>query len=172
LYLGERLIYNNAGFIFGFLKTSTEIRPVLVLNNLDIQYNQYEKIIYSFALQNRGILKGEGINFVKRGSASAGTFCYPRIAIYDNNVNYKSDKLKLIPYKNQFTEETQALENYVDYSILVRGGRPFITLKLTDKNNFSNILNNVNYHYRIEYRVSRANEMLYLDAKNVARDNS
>ena len=172
LYLGEHLIYNNAGFIFGFLKTSTEIRPVLVLNNLDIQYNQYEKITYSFALQNQGILKGDGINFVKRGSASAGTFCYPRIAIYDNNVNYKSDKLKLIPYKNQFTEETQALENYVDYSILVRGGRPFITLKLTDKNNFSNILNNANYHYRIEYRVSRANEMLYLDAKNVARDNS
>ena len=172
LYLGERLIYNNAGFIFGFLKTSTEIRPVLVLNNLDIQYNQYEKITYSFALQNQGILKGDGINFVKRGSASAGIFCYPRIAIYDNNVNYKSDKLKLIPYKNQFTEETQALENYVDYSILVRGGRPFITLKLTDKNNFSNILNNANYHYRIEYRVSRANEMLYLDAKNVARDNS
>ena len=172
LYLGERLIYNNAGFVFGFLKTTDGIKPILVLNNLDIQYNQYEKIIYSFALQNIGILKGEGINFVKRGSASAGTFCYPRIAIYDNNVNYKSDKLKLIPYKNQFTEETQALENYVDYSILVRGGRPFITLKLTDKNNFSNILNNVNYHYRIEYRVSRANEMLYLDAKNVARDNS
>ena len=172
LYLGERLIYNNAGFIFGFLKTSTEIRPILVLNNLNIQYNQYEKITYSFALQNRGILKGDGINFVKRGSASAGIFCYPRIAIYDNNVNYKSDKLKLIPYKNQFTEEAQALENYVDYSILVRGGRPFITLKLTDKNNFSNILSNENYHYHIEYRVSRANEMLYLDAKNVAKDNS
>ena len=173
LYLGERLIYNNAGFIFGFLKTSTKIKPVLVLNNLNIQYNQYEKITYSFALQNRGVLKDDSneINFIREGSSSE-TFCYPRIAIYDNNVNYKSDKLKLIPYKDQFTEETQALENYVDYSILVRGGRPFITLKLTDKNNFSNILSNENYHYRIEYRVSRANEMLYLDAKNVARDNS
>jgi hypothetical protein len=30
----------------------------------------------------------------------------------------------------------------------------------------------MDWHYRIEYRISRANEMLYLDAKNVARDNA
>jgi hypothetical protein len=61
------------------------------------------------------------------------------------------------------------LIKYEDYTILTRNGRPCFTLKLTDINNLDVILN---YNYRIEYRISRANEMLYLDAKNVARDNS
>jgi excinuclease ABC subunit C len=42
---------------------------------------------------------------IEEGS-NTDIWCYPRIFIYDNNVNYKSDKLRIIPYKDTFTEET------------------------------------------------------------------
>ena len=162
-YLGERLLYNNAGFVLGFINDNT---PILLLNNKDILYNQYKTIEYIIS-KNEEHLSGT-LGLIKEGS-NTNTWCYPRIFIYDNNVNYKSDKLRIIPYKDTFTEEIQALTKYEDYTILIRNGRPCFTLKLTDINNLDVILN---YNYRIEYRISRANEMLYLDAKNVARDNS
>ena len=162
-YLGERLLYNNAGFILGFINNNT---PILLLNNKDILYNQYKTIEY--IISKDGERLSGTLGSIKEGS-NTDTWCYPRIFIYDNNVNYKSDKLRIIPYKDTFTEETQALIKYEDYTILTRNGRPCFTLKLTDINNLDVILN---YNYRIEYRISRANEMLYLDAKNVARDNS
>ena len=43
-YLGERLVYNNAGFVFGFLKENNIITPILLLNNLDIDYSRYKKV--------------------------------------------------------------------------------------------------------------------------------
>ena len=162
-YLGERLLYNNAGFILGFINNNT---PILLLNNKDILYNQYKTIEYIISKDGKQLSGTLGP--IEEGS-NTDTWCYPRIFIYDNNVNYKSDKLRIIPYKDTFTEETQALIKYEDYTILTRNGRPCFTLKLTDINNLDVILN---YKYRIEYRISRANEMLYLDAKNVARDNS
>lgn len=176
-YLGERLLYNNAGFIFSFLEKTDDrtgnkvLKPVLLLNNQDIRYDLYKKITYSFSAQLKGTLKDseQGINYYVTGNADNGITVFPRIIIRDANVNYKSDKLKIIPYETTFTEETQALENYVDYSILIRGGRPHFNLKITNKNNLITILQ---YNYCIEYRISRANEMLYLDAKNVAKDNS
>ena len=171
LYLGERLLYNDAGFIFGFLKNKyEEIKPVLVLNNLNISYDRYKKISYSFSSYDKIILKDNNDPSIIITKPSDGwEFCYPRIVIYESNVNHKSDTLKIIPYKQIFTEETQKLANYEDYTILIRGGRPHITLKITKENNLNTIMN---WHYRIEYRISRANEMLYLDAKNVARDNA
>lgn len=162
-YLGERLLYNNAGFVLGFINDNT---PILLLNNKDILYNQYKTIEYIISKDGEH-LSGT-LGSIQEGS-DTNTWCYPRIFIYDNNVNYKSDKLRIIPYKDIFTEETQALVKYEDYTILTRNGRPCFTLKLTDVNNLDVILN---YNYRIEYRISRANEMLYLDAKNVARDNA
>lgn len=165
-YLGERLLYNNAGFIFGFLKKDNEVKPILVLNNLDISYNKYQKIIYSFSGQKRQEIP---ISCKKNDGEIAGTFCYPRIIIYDPNVNYKSDQLKIISYLDQLTQENQPLENYKDYTILTRNGKPHFTLKITNSNSINKILE---YKYQIDYRISRANEMLYLDAKTVAYDNA
>ena len=165
-YLGERLVYNNAGFVFGFLKENNTITPVLLLNNLDISYSRYKKIQYSFNGDNRGVIAN---NLRIDTPPTNAIFCYPRIIIYDSNVNYDSDNLKIIPYTGTLTEETQKLEKFYDYTILVRGGKPHFTLKITENNNLNKILN---YSYHIEYQISRANEMLYLDAKNVARENS
>lgn len=165
-YLGERLVYNNAGFVFGFLKEDNTITPVLLLNNLDITYSRYKKVQYSFNGDNRGVIA----NNLRIDTPPANAiFCYPRIIIYDSNVNYDSDNLKIIPYTGTLTEETQKLEKFHDYTILIRGGKPHFTLKITENNNLNKILN---YSYHIEYQISRANEMLYLDAKNVARENS
>ena len=165
-YFGERLIYNNAGFVFGFLKENNIITPILLLNNLDINYSRYKKIQYSFNGDNRGVIA----NNLRIDTPPANAiFCYPRIIIYDSNVNYDSDNLKIIPYTEILTEETQKLEKFYDYTILVRGGKPHFTLKITKNNNLNKILS---YSYHIEYQISRANEMLYLDAKNVARENS
>lgn len=165
-YLGERLVYNNAGFIFGFLKENNAITPILVLNNLDIDYARYKKVQYSFNGNDRGVINNNlRINIPPSGAV----FCYPRIIIYDSNVNYDSDNLKIIPYTGALTEETQKLEKFYDYTVLIRSGKPHFTLKITKNNNLNKILN---YSYHIEYQVSRANEMLYLDAKNVARENS
>jgi hypothetical protein len=93
------LLYNDAGFFHGFLKDKNgTVFPVLVIDNLDIDFSQYTNIYYSFGAQ------GEQ-HTVKLAEASAKdyTFVYPRIIIYDSNVNYKSDQLKLIPYENSFT---------------------------------------------------------------------
>lgn len=170
IYLGERLIYNNAGFIFGFLKEDNIITPIILLNNKDIQYNQYEDIDFIiYNSNNETKINTFTTDQILNQGSSEDEFCYPRIFVYDNNVNYKSDKLHIISYENNLTEENQPLTKYEDYTILTRNGRPCFTLKLTNANNLNNILN---YKYRIEYRISRANEMLYLDAKNVAYDNS
>ena len=161
----DLLLYNDAGFFHGFLKDSSgKIIPVLVIDNLDIDFSQYTGgIQYSFRTEN------EQHTVELQTNASDYTFVYPRIIVYDSNVNYKSDRIKLIPYETNFTIETQELENYKDYSILVRNGKPCFNLKITQNNSLNKIMD---WHYRIEYRISRANEMLYLDAKNVARDNS
>ena len=160
----DLLLYNEAGFFHGFLKDSKKnVFPVLILDNLDIDFSNYPNIAYSFGTQ------GEQHSVAISNDAENFVFVYPRIMIYDSNVNYKSDKIKIIPYETTFTPETQQLENYKDYNILVRGGKPCFNLKITQANDLAKIMD---WSYRIEYRVSRANEMLYLDAKTVARDNA
>jgi len=53
--------------------------------------------------------------------------------------------------------------------VLSRKGQAYITLKVTQNNTFDYILNGP---YRLDYQISHANEMLYLDAIQVAKDNS
>ena len=167
-YLGERLIYNDAGFIFSFIKTNEKIIPVLLFNNTAIEYSRYSDIAYSFS-------DGNIVTFAKNSNIvydTEFTILYPRIAIYDDNVNYESDNLTIQNYpnaKNYDEENATLLEKYTDYSVLIRNGKPFFTLRFNNINDFYTILN---YGYRINYQVSRANEMLYLDAKEVAFDNS
>lgn len=164
--LPERLLYENAGFIFAFIKRSgdTDIRPALLLNNTSVAYDDYDMITYSF--------QGEALsNVALERKSGSYTLYYPRIAVFDNHVNYFSDNLKITSYRgtNYKEQEAKLLKKYEDYHVLTRQGKPYFTLKITDVNTLDDILNG-NYH--ISYQLSRANEMLYLDAKEVARDNS
>lgn len=166
-YLGDRLLYNNAGFIFAFITDGASIKPVLLLNDTNIDYSNYENFSYSFVGKT-------GYNDINTSLVKYTTYemRYPRIIIYNSNVNYDSDLLTIVPYEHTYpTEEDKVvpLKKYYDYSILIRGGMPHFTMKITNTNHIYNILN---HFYRINYQISRANEMLYLDAKTVARDNS
>ena len=166
-YLEERLLYENAGFIFAFIKSENQSRiiPVLLLNNTTIDYDVYQSRTYSFQGTQ------ESATALGKVTGMAYTLYYPRIAIFDNHVNYLSDNLKIYTYRRTPFDEVEGklLTKYEDYSVLTRHGKPYFTLKITDTNTLSDIING---YYYIKYQLSRANEMLYLDAKQVARDNS
>ena len=167
-YLNERLIYEDAGFIFAFikLKNNSNIIPVLLLNDNTIDYGAYPNISYSF----QGVAPSVGQPSLDISGPAAYTLYYPRIAIFNDHVNYLSDNLKIATYKGSYDEKTaKLLEKYEDYHVLSRHGKPYFTLKVTNTNTLDDILNG---NYYIKYQLSRANEMLYLDAKEVARENS
>lgn len=157
-YLGVYKIYPNAGFIysFGMLGGSTEVTPMLLLNSSEINYSIYKQIGYSFG---DGPLEASTLSKVNKSF----TICHPRIIIAKNNVNYNDDLLTI-------TEETkEPLTKFEDYSVLLRKGWPCFTLKVTENTTPYALLNN---NYTITYRISQANEMLYRDALEVARENS
>lgn len=163
-YLGERLLYNNAGYIFAFIRLGTgSVEPVLLLNDRAINYTKYDTISYSFSDN----ATTTGLSII---TPTSYVLYYPRIIISDSNVNYKSDLFTIEGYEGAYNSETSAkLKRYEDYIILTRGGKPYITLKVKNNNNFSSIIGG---KYYLFYQISRANEMLYLDAKEVARENS
>lgn len=165
-YLGERLLYNNAGFFIGFYKKDGINTPVIILNNIKIPYEKYSTIYTSFIGEENIEKIWEKTDKITNlpSDPDGAIFCYPRIVINENNVNYKSDRLIL-----SISGKDEPLEKYKDYSILLRQGKPYLTLKLTSNNNISNILSNT---YLLKLPISRANEMLYLDAKSVSRDNA
>lgn len=162
-YLGERYIYNNAGFIFAFIKEQGEnkIKPVLLLNNTSINYLKYQSISYSFS--DTGVVGSIDSGII---TPAAYTLYYPRIALINNNVNYDSDQLMV---EVGVGENAKVLEKFTNYTILLRDGKPYITLKITNDCSIGDILSN---SFKVVYQISRANEMLYLDAKEVARENS
>lgn len=165
-YLGERLLYNNAGFVFAFIKqkSKTEIEPVILFNNNDINYSKYNDLYYTFTAGN----SHEFINSTIYDDDY--TLYYPRIIISSKNVNYKSDLFTLETYGGDYQEELATkLTKYEDYSIVLKGAKPHITLKINNHNRLIDIIQN---KYHIIYQISRSNEMLFLDAQNVARENS
>jgi hypothetical protein len=138
-YLGERLLYNNAGFIIAFIKLQTEIEPVLLLNENSINYKKYTTIGYSF---------GDSTTIVNLTvePATEYTLYYPRIIISDKNVNYKSDLFTIETYTGTYaSENAKKLIRYQDYVALVRGGKPHITLKINNSHNLSDILDGKYY---------------------------
>ena len=167
-YLSTYKIYPNTGFIYGFIsqekiaedstdKTTTAVKPVLLLNNPEINYSIYKQINYSFG--NESVVPS-----LLYKTNEELVICYPRIVITKNNVNYDDDLLTI-------TEENveKALVKFEDYSVLLRNGQPRFNLKVT-KNTTPYAL--LNKNYTIAYRISQANEMLYRDALEVARENS
>lgn len=154
--LGELTLSHNAGFVFAYLKkkvsTITTILPVLLLNDTTINYKQYETITWKL---------GDNSGSFKITENTGYQICYPRITIQKKDVNYDADTLTI--------SCGSVLEKFVDYSVLLRKGYPYFTLKPTDTNSFKNVLHSF---YAITYQVSQANQMLYRDALEVAIENS
>lgn len=154
-YVGDYVLYENAGFVVAYMYMDGLVKPVALLNDDDIPYDNYtsaylkmenpEKVLVfsNYAIENTNKYE----------------LCYPRIFLSKDNILYDADTLTIT--------KGDTLEKFTDYSILLRGGKPYITLK-----NFTPHVYSANATYRVSYQVSRANEMLYLDAMQVAKDNS
>lgn len=166
--LGDYLLYNNAGFIFSFKHNeNNELTPILLLNNdkLFSEYRKYNRLAYSFQGETVVTLI-EGI--IQDYPNIAYSIYFPRILLAEDNVIYTSDTLTITIGKDENAIE---LKKYYDYSVLLHEGKTCITLKLTGNNPFYNLVD-ASIIYNINYRVSQANEALYIDAKQVAKDNS
>lgn len=192
--LRQRTLYNNAGYVFSFIKEKAvgNIVPVLLLNDSTIPYEGYSdkkiddtdgsviesytvRIAYDFSnseTDTTALLDAVPV-YPTDGGGDENNYIvyYPRIVLNNQNVNYQSDLLTISTYSDEAYNENNAklLTKFIDYNILLRDGKPYITLKITENHTINNILNS-NYH--IFYQISRANEMLYLDAKEVAYENS
>lgn len=166
--LGDYLLYNNAGFIFSFKRNeNNELTPILLLNNdkLFSEYRKYNRLAYSFQGETVVTLI-EGI--IQDYPNTAYSIYFPRILLAEDNVVYTSDTLTITVGKDENATE---LKKYYDYSVLLHEGKTCITLKLTGNNPFYNLVD-ASIIYNVNYRVSQANEALYIDAKQVAKDNS
>lgn len=165
--LADYCLYNNAGFVFAFLdRGNGDCRPVLLFNNDELLtvYPNYKRLAYSFAGENNIIpMDGWLIENTDRFE-----LCYPRFYIAENNVFSFQDTLKLSIING---EELTELRKYYDFAVLLRGGKVYVTLKITGDNPFWKVISTTD-KYQLNYRTSRANEQLYLDAKEVARDSS
>lgn len=177
-FLGVRSLYNNGGFVFAFLNTSKDeknphIIPVALLNSTDINYENYTSVCY--AASATATREYSPKLTITSNDETQYPIVYPRIKLDYRNVNYNSDNLVVhcnathVINAEGDVEENDDLIKYEDYQIMLRKGRPYITLKVTNNNLIKYILD---FDYNIIYQVSRANEMLYLDARQVAKDNS
>ena len=88
---------------------------------------------------------------------------------------YESDALEIIPYLPSNEDGAYSdgvfspLTKYEDYIITTNKGEPVFTLKPTGAQTLEKILD---WPYHIKYKISRANELLYMDAIDVAYDSS
>ena len=108
-------------------------------------------------------------NFQKLGqgtTAPSNCAFYPRFVINELNVQAGASTFSI---KNTRTDKL--LTKNEDYFITYSSGKPHITLRPTANNTLADIIN-FNSPYEITYNVSQANELLYLDAVDVAYDNS
>lgn len=154
-YVGDYVLYENAGFIISYMNVGGTIQCVALLNDDNIPYDSYTRAYIK--LEKSGMILG--YDGYAAENANKYELCYPRLFLAKDDILYDADTLTI-------TQGAQ-LEKFEDYSILVRNGKPYITLK-----NFRPNLFAANTTYTVNYQVSRANEMLYLDALQVAKDNS
>lgn len=154
-YVGDYVLYENAGFIISYMNVGGTIQCVALLNDDNIPYDSYTRAYIK--LEKSGMILG--YDGYAAENANKYELCYPRLFLAKDNILYDADTLTIM--------QGAQLEKFEDYSILVRNGKPYITLK-----NFRPNLFAANTTYTVNYQVSRANEMLYLDAMQVAKDNS
>jgi hypothetical protein len=115
-YLGDRVLYNNAGFVFSFIEKDGSIIPILLLNNNTIDYTRYTSIAYAFG-SGGTILSSPALTLHVIEEKEALKIRYPRIVIHNTNVNYKSDNLKIIALKSTEinNDKDYQLVKYEDY---------------------------------------------------------
>ena len=154
-YVGDYVLYENAGFVIAYMNMNGAVKPVALLNDDDIPYDSYTGAYLKMGNPEKVII----FNSYATENTNKYELCYPRIFLSKDNILYDADTLTIT--------KGNTLEKFTDYSILLRGGKPYITLK-----NFTPYVYSANATYRVNYQVSRANEMLYLDAMQVAKDNS
>lgn len=154
-YVGDYVLYENAGFVIAYMNMNGAVKPVALLNDDDIPYDNYTGAYLKMDNPEKVII----FNSYATENTNKYELCYPRIFLSKDNILYDADTLTIT--------KGNTLEKFTDYSILLRGGKPYITLK-----NFTPYVYSANATYRVNYQVSRANEMLYLDAMQVAKDNS
>lgn len=154
-YVGDYVLYENAGFVIAYMNMNGAVKPVALLNDDDIPYDNYTSAYLKMDNPEKVII----FNSYATENTNKYELCYPRIFLSKDNILYDADTLTIT--------KGSTFEKFTDYSILLRGGKPYITLK-----NFTPYVYSANATYRVSYQVSRANEMLYLDAMQVAKDNS
>lgn len=154
-YVGDYVLYENAGFVVAYMYMDGLVKPVALLNDDDIPYDNYTSAYLKMENPEKVLIFS---NYATENT-NKYELCYPRIFLGKDNILYDADTLTIT--------KGNTLEKFTDYSILLRGGKPYITLK-----NFTPHTYSANATYRVSYQVSRANEMLYLDAMQVAKDNS
>ena len=154
-YVGDYVLYENAGFVVAYMNMNGAVKPVALLNDDDIPYDSYTGAYLKMDNPEKVII----FNSYATENTNKYELCYPRIFLSKDNILYDADTLTIT--------KGSTFEKFTDYSILLRGGKPYITLK-----NFTPYVYSANATYRVSYQVSRANEMLYLDAMQVAKDNS
>lgn len=155
IYVGDYVLYENAGFVIAYMNVNGAVKPVALLNDDDIPYESYTGAYLKMDNPEKVII----FNSYATENTNKYELCYPRIFLSKDNILYDADTLTIT--------KGSTFEKFTDYSILLRGGKPYITLK-----NFTPYVYSANATYRVGYQVSRANEMLYLDAMQVAKDNS
>ena len=153
-YVGDYTLYENAGFVIAYMNIDGTIQCIALLNDDNIPYDNYTRAYIKLKNGNTFSYSGYAIE-----NTNKYELCYPRLFLAKDNILYNADTLTI-------TQGAQ-LEKFKDYSILVRNGKPYITLKNFRPNIFA-----TNTTYIVNYQISRANEMLYLDALQVAKDNS
>ena len=154
-YVGDYVLYENAGFVVAYMYIDGLVKPVALLNDDDIPYDNYTSAYLKMENPDKVLVFS---NYAIENT-NKYELCYPRIFLSKDNILYDADTLTIT--------KGNTLEKFTDYSILLRDGKPYITLK-----NFTPYVYSANATYRVSYQVSRANEMLYLDAMQVAKDNS
>ena len=177
------------GVIFGGLdesmdenKNKYKYMPVIIFNDpsvlsslqLDSENgNLLRRVSYSFSNSKRiKVLNHNNGNpltlrsLEKDSAGNSRILGYPRIKIQQKNVLYESDTLKLSA-KQQVS--SILFNKYEDYQIILKELYPTLLLKLSKNQDLYKILN---YNYFLEYKISRANELLYKDAVKVAYDSS
>lgn len=172
---------DNGGFNIGFMDIDGTTTVVLILNQPEVYHYDEWYLLGWNKIGEKNYTAFD--NEIRHNSSGAGLI-YPRIHIKEENVNYDSDNVIITV---DTTDASEQLVKYYDYTVILRDLQPYYTFKV-DATNYdaaaattSGVLNGImdikylmddDYHFNIKYDVSRANEQLYIDAKQVAYDNS
>lgn len=198
-YLGNEIAdgkaYEGAGIKLAFVRTKADIRIVAILLSQDLIVGlsgDVERQPYGYSILDKTDIKPFATSKVFTQFLEEDDFypqiVYPRIIMEEENVQYNASSLVIKPVG----VEDVILKNYYSYNVWLRAlkdqagnpttsTRPHITLKIcssavTEGDDVYYYYNYptwiLNGNYTISYEVSRANDDLYIDATQVALENS